>query len=184
MGYNEILLDLKGSIKKAKDHIPKLCYSLREEDPTLPDKEINDRVRKDCLTLGLSSDYVNECIPDEFKNIKKVEAGKKASHKKKKVVIDTQGQTVNDDTQPGSAPAKYSPVGQKKADSASSVAATVPTDTEEEEEPSNNEEEEYYNLTVYFAGKNCTLKLVIERNKIVKVIPENHYIQYSLSSLS
>jgi len=86
--YSEILSELRASVTNAKDYIPRLCYAAREEDPTLNEEVIRDRVKTDCIALGLSGDYVRDCIPKEFKDKIKSKAGKKGKEKQEEQKIE------------------------------------------------------------------------------------------------
>ena len=92
--YDEYLAMMTASVKSGCEYIPKLCYALREEDKHLSNDDIKDKVTKDCLERGLAKGTIINNIPEEFKDPKKVEAGKKGAEKKKEMQISNTGQVL------------------------------------------------------------------------------------------
>ena len=96
--YEELFKKLKLSVThnvKAKELIPKMCDALREADPTLSNEDIKRRVKDDCDGIGLDPEYVISCIPDEFKDKIKQNAGKQ---KNKAIEITNNGQIAQTTT--------------------------------------------------------------------------------------
>jgi len=78
--YDEILKELKDDHKsKATKYIPRLCYSLQNEDQHLSKEDITERIKKDLIDIW-SRTTIYDNIPDEFKHEVKQKAGKQ-SHK-------------------------------------------------------------------------------------------------------
>ena len=61
-----------------------MCNALRKENPHISNRDIRDRVIKDCKDAGLASSTITHNIPLEFKNPNKVKAGKKSAEEKNK----------------------------------------------------------------------------------------------------
>ena len=78
--YDEILKELKDDHKsKATKYIPRLCYSLQNEDQHLSKEDITERIKKDLIDIW-SRTTIYDNIPDEFKHEVKQKAGRQ-SHK-------------------------------------------------------------------------------------------------------
>ena len=82
--YDDYLSLLKASCQNAYEYIPKMCNALRKENPHISNRDIRDRVIKDCKDAGLASSTITHNIPLEFKNPNKVKAGKKSAEEKNK----------------------------------------------------------------------------------------------------
>ena len=75
---------LKASCQNAYEYIPKMCNALRKENPHISNRDVRDRIKKDCKDAGLATSTITHNIPLEFKNPNKVKAGKKSAEEKKK----------------------------------------------------------------------------------------------------
>lgn len=99
--YDEYLAELKLRTSAAYAYVPKMCNALKDEG--LSKEDVKDRVTKDCLEAGLSKSTITHYIPEEFKDTKKVEAGKKGAVKKKELEMLTDG-SVLQKSEAGSSP--------------------------------------------------------------------------------
>jgi hypothetical protein len=78
----EVLLQLARNAGEmlAKTWIPRLCDQLRKENPEMPNEDIKETVTKDCKDIW-SKATIRDNIPDEYKDPKKQEAGRKGREK-------------------------------------------------------------------------------------------------------
>lgn len=84
--YDELLQRIKTEHQtRAKELIPKLCYTLEKEDPWLSKEDIRDRIKHDLIDIW-SRDTIQKNIPEELKNEAKQEAKKKADENRKNVI--------------------------------------------------------------------------------------------------
>ncbi len=79
--YNRLLEQAKAAATEtARTWIPKLCKALKEAEKNLTNEGIRDRVEEDCAWIW-SRNTIRNCIPDEYKDKQKQEAGKKGRQK-------------------------------------------------------------------------------------------------------
>ena len=82
--YDDYLCFAKGFLQSAYEYIPKMCNALRKENPHISNRDIRDRVIKDCKDAGLASSTITHNIPLEFKNPNKVRSWKEKCREKKR----------------------------------------------------------------------------------------------------
>jgi hypothetical protein len=112
--YDDLLKKVRAEAEAfrstAKEYIPKMYYALRREDGNISTEDARDRIEKDCIGIW-SKRTMLDAIPDEAKNQKKQEAGRLSQKernsaavsaapytKKKKLMMDTEGNTIENDT--------------------------------------------------------------------------------------
>lgn len=78
--YESLLIEIKlKHTEQAKEYVPKLCYTLKKQDPLLGDKDVGKWVKHDLIDIW-SSATIYRNLPEEFKDEEKQKAGKQ-SHK-------------------------------------------------------------------------------------------------------
>jgi hypothetical protein len=77
--YDELLEQVKAIAEahqsKAKEYIPKMYWTLRNEDSNFTPEDARDRIEKDCVGIW-SSRTLLDASPDEAKDVKKQKAGR------------------------------------------------------------------------------------------------------------
>jgi hypothetical protein len=94
----------------AKEHIPKMYWALRNENQNLIPEDARDRIEKDCMNIW-SKRTILDVLPDEAKDLEKQKAGRLSqkeansaavsaaplsTKKQEEVIIDTQGNPIDD----------------------------------------------------------------------------------------
>ena len=82
--YDDYLSLLKASCQNAYEYIPKMCNALRKENPHISNRDVRDRIKKDCKDAGLAKSTITHNIPLEFKNPNKVKLERKVQRKRKR----------------------------------------------------------------------------------------------------
>lgn len=93
--FDEIARTKENFKNSAEKRIPDLCSALKEEG--YDKDQIKDKVEKDTMCYW-SKETIAKFIPDEFKNIKRVEAGKK-NRAKQLVTVKNDGQQGQESAQ-------------------------------------------------------------------------------------
>lgn len=93
----------------AREYVPKMYQALRNENHDIQPADARDRIEKDCVGIW-SKRTILDALPDEAKNSKKQKAGRLGQKKRKsaafsaapqaknKIIIDTQGRLIAEDS--------------------------------------------------------------------------------------
>jgi hypothetical protein len=120
--YDDLLVEVRTKVgafvkSTAKEYIPKMYYELRNENPNFTPKDARDRIEKDCCDIWTKRTIL-DALPDEAKDPNKQKAGRLGqkehnsaavsaapyTRKREEIVIDTEGQPIEDSTFSTTAP--------------------------------------------------------------------------------
>lgn len=81
--YESLLIEIKlKHTEQAKEYVPKLCYTLKKQDPLLDDKDVGKWVKHDLIDIW-SSSSIYKYLPEEFKDEEKSKQTKEGIKQKK-----------------------------------------------------------------------------------------------------